>query len=99
MTPDEVREIVDERLGERLKDLFLPRQNRFIKDDHVCDLLNCSKSKLRELIASGELVQGAHFTGSGKRRLWMRDRVERYIETRDNPSLQRQDLKKWARGS
>lgn len=94
MTPEQVASIVDDRL----KQLFAPAQSRFISDEEVRGLLRCSSSKLRDLIAKGELVQGAHFTGKGKDRLWMRDRVERYIETRDNPAAQAKDIKSWLRG-
>lgn len=105
MTPDEVREIeqiIDARVVEKLREIFAASTqppSRFMTDAEVCELLGCKDSKLRSLISTGELVQGAHFTGSGRNRRWMRDRVERYLETRDSPSLQKQDLKKWARGS
>ena len=97
MTPEEVAQIASQVVDSRLRELFAPPPSRFMNDDEVCALLRCGKSKLRQLIANKELIQGAHFTGDRTQRLWMRDRVERYIETRDSPTLRLKDLKEWSR--
>lgn len=103
MTPEqriEIERIVDAALTKRLGVLIggATPTSQYIDDSEVCELLRCSDRQLRKLISDGELVQGAHFTGSNRSRLWIRERVERYIETRGLTEVQNKDVKRWLRG-
>lgn len=102
MTPEqqiEIEKIVDRVLTKRLGVLIEGGSpSQYLSDIEVQGLLRCSDRYLRKLIADGDLVQGAHFSGSGRSRLWIRERVERYIETRDLPEVQTRDVKKWLKG-
>ncbi len=107
MTPQEIEKLareaaaaeVDRRIRQLLFPLiqFVPEED-YLTNAQACALLQCSDTELRRLIKSETLIEGAHFTGNHKSRRWIRERLERYLETRADKAKQLRDIQKWLRG-
>lgn len=107
MTPQEIEKLaretaaseVDRRIRQLLSPLlqFVPEED-YLTNSQACALLQCSDTELRRLIKSQELIEGAHFTGNHKSRRWIRERLERYLETRGDKAKQLRDIQKWMKG-
>jgi excisionase family DNA binding protein len=107
MTPEEIAKLVKEttaaEVDRRIRQLLSPLlqlvpEEDYLTNSQACALLQCSDTELRRLIKAQELIEGAHFTGSHKSRRWIRDRLERYLETRGDKARQLRDIQKWMKG-
>ena len=106
MTPQEIEKLAREaaaaEVDRRIRQLLFPLMQFVPEEDYLtnaqaCALLQCSDTELRRLIKSETLIEGAHFTGNHKSRRWMRERLERYLETRADKAKQLRDIQKWLR--
>lgn len=104
MTPEEIerlaREAAAAEVDRRLRQLLAPivpsiPEEDYLTNSQACALLQCSDTELRRLIKAQELIEGAHFTGNHKSRRWIRERLERYLETRGDKAKQLRDIQKW----
>lgn len=106
MTPEEVEKLAREaaiaEVNRWVRQLLSPvlqsvPEEDYLTNSQACALLQCSDTELRRLIKSQELIEGAHFTGNHKSRRWIRERLERYLETRGDKARQARDIQKWMR--
>jgi hypothetical protein len=87
-----------ENLNQSIAELNdLSQADQHLSNEEVCLMLKIQSDTLRRRIAKQVFVEGYHFTGDRGDRLWSRRRMDRYLETRHDPTLQQNDLKQWHR--
>lgn len=75
----------------------ISKPDEHLTNEQVCQILKIGPDALRKRITTKVFIEGFHYTGKRGDRLWSKQRMDRYIETRHDPSLQQNDLKQWHR--
>jgi hypothetical protein len=75
----------------------LSESDTHLSNEQVCQMLNIGADTLRRRIVTKVFIEGFHYTGKRGDRLWSKRRMDRYLETRHDPTLQQNDLKQWQR--
>lgn len=70
-------------------------QTQFVLNPEARRILEMDHDTLMSRIRSGHLIEGIHFQGSGRRRSWRVDRLERYRSTEGDQSQQIRDISQW----
>lgn len=87
-----------ESLNQSIAELTeLSQPDQHLSNEQVCEILKIAPDTLRRRIARKVFVEGYHYTGQRGDRLWSKRRMDRYLETRHDPDLQKNDLKQWHR--
>lgn len=69
----------------------------FVFNPEAREILEMNHDTLLLKIKAGELIEGIHFQGKGKRRVWRRDRLTRYLATEGNELQRVKDITQWQR--
>jgi hypothetical protein len=75
--------------------VIAPGQTRFVLNPEARKILELGHNALMEKIHSGDLIDGIHFRGRGRRRSWRPDRLERYRATEGDQLQQIKDVTQW----
>lgn len=87
-----------ENLNQSIAELTdLSQADQYLTNEEVCLMLKIQPDTLRKRIVKEVFIEGYHFTGERGDRLWSKRRMDRYLETRHDPSLQQNDIKQWYR--
>jgi hypothetical protein len=104
-TQEMMRQLVRQELAQLLSPIFevagmqviAPGQNRFVLNPEARRILEMDHDTLMLRIRSGDLVDGIHFQGRGRRRSWRPDRLERYRATEGDELQRLKDIAQWER--
>lgn len=87
-----------ESLNQSITELIQINQpDEHLTNEEVCQMLKIVPDTLRKRISTKVFIEGFHYTGKRGDRLWSKQRMDRYLETRHDPTLQQNDLKQWHR--